>query len=173
MIVKSISHYDAKRNGFGHKVTGERAPSGAKSRARDAGDEHLVYVVGEEGGTTFKVGRTGNIRSRMSFYHISHPGELLCLVQLLVGGRDESVILERDFHRLLRAKGFRIKGEWYSFDCQLLPALVHEVTKATAVQIKTVRGAPSSPEYEQPALEREAWQIRTEAKPHQRRGKFR
>lgn len=156
MMITPISHYDAKRNKHGKLKTGERTASGALKRSPSSQTEHVVYVVGERFGTTFKVGRTNNIKTRMRILNTGYPGVINCFAQLVTDTREDAVLLERGIHKYLRGRGCRLHGEWYSFDRINLSQLLSEAVAETKVKVSAVRGAPDAEKYKPSSLDEEA-----------------
>ncbi len=156
-MITPISHYDAKRNKHGNLRTGERTASGVLKRSPSSETEHVVYVVGERYGTTFKVGRTNNIKTRMRILNTGYPGVINCFAQLVTETRADAVALERGIHSFLRSKGMRLHGEWYSIDRANLDEILSDAAGGTGIKIVTTRGMPSAEKHALSALEEEAF----------------
>jgi hypothetical protein len=85
--------------------------------------EELVYVLGAPGGSTVKIGRTTNLAKRFADIQSMSPVPLT-LMWSHPGGHE----LETRLHRRFAEQ--RIHGEWFTFDCDPLPAIQKAVTEA-------------------------------------------
>lgn len=173
MMITPISHYDAKRNKHGNLQAGERTASGALKRSPSSRKEHVVYVIGERYGDTFKIGRTGDIRDRLRILSTGYPGDLNCFAQLVTKTREDAVLLERGVHKYLRQCGHRLTGEWYSFDRGNLSVLLSNAVATTGIKVTAVRGAPDAEKFAPSEAESEASGLKRGVIGHKRQSKFR
>nr|WMC99328.1 GIY-YIG nuclease family protein [Aminobacter aminovorans] len=119
-----------------------REPNGRLSRRANAAHE-AVYIVRQEGSGRIKVGRTQNLKARMTAYESNSGVPVHYAMQLIVASRDDSKALEAHLIKTFGRRFTAFKREW--FDCQegeIFEALTEALT-SSPVAVLSFRGGPS------------------------------
>ncbi len=96
-----------------------------------------VYIVKHEDGINYKIGRSKNLKRRISSITFLLPFDI---VPSIVIYTKNSVELERRLHKDFTSKGKRTRGEWYSLDeedLNLLSAI--KIQEESELILKEVR----------------------------------
>lgn len=153
MMIKPISHYDAKRK-TKHRRGYEDFPREANGRVRRSATKslYMVYFVRVEGNPLLKVGRTRDMASRIKTYEESNGRVARCVAQFVVRNFHDSVRLETAAIAYLAKRYTQTRREWFAVPESHDPEMIEAIRTQCGTLVQEQRGLPGKLDEEKPLI---------------------